>query len=372
MDPAVHLLVQKDSSGYLTENSVKALSNKRAQLRKIIFKWEREGRFGITPPLNEFEQVRSQIMDIDFLLVDAEQTEDTAECERWDSKLAFIYNNINSKLVSSVQQNGNHQVNPPVNHSSLPVHPAPTTGPSTSQPVLGSHASSAFSPLVIPDFEMPDCQYMEPGNKLQVEFNCDSNGNQPQPSFSKVNAYAPSDEDDVTPCLNMPDFLQFDRLSGKYVFHIGLFDFETPIAKKKLQDESVVNAFAWAQFNKTTSDIISDFYKVLAIYYKHGLSPKFRRNFCAAIAFNLPLMEKKYTQIRELSAHGSLSPDLSDTVKAITSYSDLLFSRLEKHSRYQLKKLAKKEGFQLKVKKRNGYSVAENNRKRKRKKKAKE
>ncbi len=109
MDPGVQILVQKDPSGYLTELSVKALSTKRAQLRKIIFKWEREGRFGITPPTDEFEQVRRQIMDIDFLLVDAEQTQDTDECERWDSKLAFIYTNINNKLASAVQQNGNNQ-----------------------------------------------------------------------------------------------------------------------------------------------------------------------------------------------------------------------------------------------------------------------
>ncbi len=189
---------------------------------------------------------------------------------------------------------------------------------------MGSHSNSSYSPLIIPEFaEIPECQFMETGKQLQVEFNCDSNGDQRQATYAhaKVNAYVPSDEDDVTPCRDMPDFLQFDRLSGKYIIHIGLFDFDKPIEKKKLRDENVVKAFTWAEFNKTTSDIVSDYYKVLSIYYKHGLSPKFRRHFCAAIAYKLPLMEKKYLEIRELSALGSLYPDLSDTVKAISSYS---------------------------------------------------
>lgn len=309
MDSAVQILVIKDQHGFLTEGSVQALTSKRGQLRKIIFKWEREARFDITPPVDEFDKIRRQMVDVDFLLVDAEQTEDTEECQRWDNKLEFIYSIINRKLTGSSQQNGNHSANTFVaNNSSLP-----TPAPGPPQTGLGSHPGSSFSHVphnqAMPAYEISECQFMEPDNKLGA-FHSEST--------SFANAYVPDDEDDVTPCRDMPNFLQFDRLSGKYIFHLGLFDFDTVIAKKRLQVETVVQALTWAEFNKTTSEIIASYYTILANFYKNGISSKFRRHFCAALSSKLPLMEKKYLDLREQTAQGSLY--LSDTVKSIVFY----------------------------------------------------
>lgn len=311
MDSAVQILVNKDQHGYLTEGSIQALTSKRGQLRKIIFKWEREARFGITPLTDEFDRIRRQLVDVDYLLVDAEVTEDTDECQRWDNKLEFIYSIINRKSAGSNQQNGSQTANTSVTiNSALPV-PAP--GPP--QTGLGSHPGSSFSRVshsqTMPAYEVPECQFLEPDNKLGA-FHSEST------SYANINAYVPDDEDDVTPCLDMPQFLQFDRLSGKYVFHLGLFDFDTVIEKKRLNDENVVQALTWAEFNKTTSEIIASYYTILANFYKNGISSKFRRHFCAALSSKLPLMEKKYLNIREQTAQGNLY--LSDTVKSIVFY----------------------------------------------------
>lgn len=138
-------------------------------------------------------------------------------------------------------------------------------------------------------------------------------------------AVMPGLEDDVINPDNpedMPIWLQLDQLAGKYVFAIDAFPFEDIPARLELTKKAKVKPFNWMQFNVASTTMVKDFYdQYISKYYLSGISQLWRRNFCAALASKLPRMAKKYRQIRNQSASGGLSPDLSKTVKSYFTYS---------------------------------------------------
>lgn len=129
------------------------------------------------------------------------------------------------------------------------------------------------------------------------------------------------EEDEVTLTDDMPNWLYLDRLTNKYVFCIDSFPFDHIPTKLGLNDKKIVKNMDWMQFNRATTTMIAEYYKVISQYYKSGISQIFRREFSAALSSRLPRMAKKYRRIRKASARGRLSPDLSKTVKSLTTYS---------------------------------------------------
>ena len=113
----------------------------------------------------------------------------------------------------------------------------------------------------------------------------------------------------------LPAYLRKDPIFNKFVFDFTKFDYSPEIEKLKLNDKNYVKNLSWKGFNKDISKLMNLYYSSLSIYYKYGLSAKLQRDFCLAVALNLPLCEKKYRKMRKQSAKGFLSPDLSDNVK---------------------------------------------------------
>ncbi|KAH9394971.1 hypothetical protein TYRP_005035, partial [Tyrophagus putrescentiae] len=149
-----------------------------------------------------------------------------------------------------------------------------------------------------------------------------------------------------------------------YIFQLSKFDYDSIIEKHRMNDKAHVKTFNWSQFNRSSTDSMASLYAVLSPYYKSKLSSKLRRDICATMSSKLPYMEKRYLYLRKKSFAGK-HPALSRNVQSFTSFADLLYARLEKHYRDQLKLLAQKEGFQLYVLKGNGEKVAESNKMRK-------
>lgn len=155
-------------------------------------------------------------------------------------------------------------------------------------------------------------------------------------------------EDIVTPQENLPLFLKLDLFTNKYIFQLSKFDYDSIIEKHRMNDKAHVKTFNWSQFNRSSTDSMASLYAVLSPYYKSKLSSKLRRDICATMSSKLPYMEKRYLYLRKKSFAGK-HPALSRNVQSFTSFADLLYARLEKHYRDQLKLLAQKEGFQLYV-----------------------
>lgn len=181
-----------------------------------------------------------------------------------------------------------------------------------------------------------------------------------------VNVVSPF-EDDVTlnPEEAIPKFLSFDSITNKFVFFLSKYDFDDVIAKHNMNDKKFVKSLTSIDFLQATSKMMTSFYQPLTSYYQTGFSSKFKRNFCAVLASKLPYCEKKFQRIKQKSAKGKLSADLSKTVKSLVSYSDFLYYRFDVNSRHSIKQAAKNRNQILKVKKNNGPSVAARNRIRK-------
>lgn len=131
---------------------------------------------------------------------------------------------------------------------------------------------------------------------------------------------APNLYDCVTECENMPRWLTRDPFSGKYTLSLHRFDWDNIPKSLQLNEKSLVTKMKWPQFNKLCGKLISSFYDVLAVYYKHGLSPIFRHKFVSALASRLNYMAKRYEKIRKSSSEGRLLPDLSKTVKKLINF----------------------------------------------------
>lgn len=126
-------------------------------------------------------------------------------------------------------------------------------------------------------------------------------------------------EDLVTTQENMPPFLKLDPFSNKYVIHLSKFDFDSIIAKHRLNDKKYIKSLTWDQFNKSTTELMVSFYSKLSKFYKSELSSKFRRNFCAVLLSKLPLMEKRYFILRKKSSKGRI-PEFTSHVKSLSSF----------------------------------------------------
>lgn len=137
-----------------------------------------------------------------------------------------------------------------------------------------------------------------------------------------VNVVSPF-EDDVTlnPEEAIPKFLSFDSITNKFVFFLSKYDFDDVIAKHNMNDKKFVKSLTSIDFLQATSKMMTSFYQPLTSYYQTGFSSKFKRNFCAVLASKLPYCEKKFQRIKQKSAKGKLSADLSKTVKSLVSYS---------------------------------------------------
>lgn len=133
------------------------------------------------------------------------------------------------------------------------------------------------------------------------------------------------EEDTVTATANpedMPDWLVFDSLAGKFVFCIEAFPFEEIITTKLgLTEKATVKALStWEQFNGATTKLIKKFYdKLISKFYQSGISQGLRKSFCSVLASKLPRMANRYRRLRENCFNGSLV--LSKTVRGFTFYS---------------------------------------------------
>lgn len=208
-------------------------------------------------------------------------------------------------------------------------------------------------------------------NEVTVDENVESNSDSlvlesDQPTTDNVENVLPF-EDTVTfsPKETIPKYFRFDSLTNKFVFQLSNYDFDDVIVKHNMNNKKFVKSLTSIQFLHETSSMITSFYQPLTLYYQSGFSSKFKHNFCAVLTSKLPFCEKKFHRIKQKSAKGTLSPDLSKTVKSLASYSDFLYYRFDINSRHIIKQAAKNRNQSLKVKKRNGSFVAARNRMRK-------
>lgn len=118
----------------------------------------------------------------------------------------------------------------------------------------------------------------------------------------------------------VPRWLHYDPITSKYTFTMSRFDWQSIPEALKMNQKETVGSWSWRAFNKATASLASRVYTVLAKYFQSGLSPIFRRKVCSSFSSRLPYMEKKYRYFRNLSSNGNLSPDLSNTVKKLSTF----------------------------------------------------
>ncbi len=140
-------------------------------------------------------------------------------------------------------------------------------------------------------------------------------------------------EDIVTVQENMPSFLKLDLFSNKYTFQLSKFDYDSIIAKHRLNDKAHVKTFNWSQFNRSSSDLMVSLYSSLSQYYKSKLSSKLRHHICANFSSKMPYMEKRYFILRKKAFKGK-HPPLKLTVQSFVTYavSSFCFKLISNHS----------------------------------------